>query len=64
MYLGLALLAVPVIAAICFLAYLSFCVFVVLKTNNTECLRDVAVAMRAYKVPLLSRTSQSQINEK
>lgn len=55
MYIGLALIAVAIIAALCFMAYLVFCRFVVNKTGNTEGLKDVATAMRAYKMPLRSR---------
>ena len=55
MFIGLALIAIAVIAALCFLAYLLLCRFVVNKTGTTEGLRDVAMAMRAYKVPLPSR---------
>ncbi|MGZ4576119.1 MAG: hypothetical protein ACXVX1_00010 [Mycobacterium sp.] len=50
--------AVPITAGLCFLAYLLFCVFVVLRTGSTEGLKDVAIANRAYKVPLLSRTGK------
>lgn len=59
MWLGLAAAAVPITAGLCFLAYLVFCVFVVLKTGGTEGLKDVAIAMRAYKVPLLSRSGKT-----
>lgn len=59
MWVGLGMAAVPVTAGICFLAYLLFCVFVVLKTGGTEGLKDVATAMRAYKPPLLSRTGKN-----
>ncbi|MGW5267762.1 hypothetical protein ACWEQ4_03860 [Rhodococcus sp. NPDC003994] len=58
MWLGLAAAAVPLTAGLCFLAYLLFMVFVVIKTGGTEGLRDVAAAMRAYRVPLLSRTGK------
>ncbi|BBY49898.1 hypothetical protein MARA_33660 [Mycolicibacterium arabiense] len=58
MWVGLAMAAVPVIAGLCFLAYLVFLAFVVLKTGSTEGLKDVATAMRAYRVPLLSRTGK------
>lgn len=55
MYIGVALVAVAAIAAVCFVAYLLFCRFVVNKTGSTDGLRDVATAMRAYKVPLPGR---------
>ncbi|MDQ1666843.1 MAG: hypothetical protein QOH75_2874 [Actinomycetota bacterium] len=55
MYFGLTVIAVAVIAAVCFVAYLLFCRFVVIKTGTTDGLRDVATAMRAYRVPLPSR---------
>jgi hypothetical protein len=58
MWLGLAMAAVPITAGLCFLAYLMLLVFVVVKTGSTEGLKDVATAMRAYKVPLLSRTGR------
>lgn len=58
MYVGLALVAVAVIAAACFVAYLLFCRFVVNKTGRTDGLRDVATAMRAYRVPLPSRSTR------
>ncbi|MDT5325775.1 MAG: hypothetical protein QOF25_2927 [Mycobacterium sp.] len=60
MYMGLVLvIAVPAIAGVCFLAHLGFCGFVVIKTGGTEGLRDVAIAMRAYKVPLLGRAGRN-----
>jgi hypothetical protein len=56
MWMGLALAAaVPIVAGLCFLAYVLLIAFVVVKTGSTEGLKDVAVAMRAYKVPLLNR---------
>lgn len=59
MLLTLALaLALPITAGVCYLAYLIFCAFVVIKTGSTEGLKDVATAMRAYRVPLLSRTGK------
>jgi hypothetical protein len=51
----LAAAAVPISAGFCFCAYLRFLRFVVVKTGSTAGLKDVAVAMRAYKVPLLNR---------
>jgi hypothetical protein len=59
MWLGLAVAAVPLTAGICFLAYLMFMAFVVVKTGGTEGLKDVATAMRAYRVPLLGRTGRN-----
>jgi len=58
MYIGLTVIAVAVIAALCFVAYLLFCRFVVNKTGTTDGLRDVATAMRAYRVPLPSRETR------
>jgi hypothetical protein len=58
--IGLAFVAVSVIAALCFVAYLLLCRFIVNKTGDTEGLKDVATAMRAYKVPLPSRRSRSE----
>lgn len=63
MWVALAMAAVPVTAGLCFLAYLLFCVFVILRTGGTEGLKDVATAMRAYKVPLLSRTAKRPTTE-
>lgn len=62
MYFGLALVAVAIIAALCFVAYLLFCRFVVNKTGTTEGLKDVATAMRAYRVPLPSRAGKKQVD--
>lgn len=56
MYIGVAMVAVAIIAALCFVAYLQLCRFVIKKTGKTEGLKDVAMAMRAYKVPLSSRS--------
>lgn len=56
MYLGLALVAVAIIAALCFVAYLLFLRFVINKTGTTDGLPDVAKAINAYKVPLVSRS--------
>jgi hypothetical protein len=58
MYFGLTVIAVAVIAAVCFVAYLLFCRFVVNKTGTTDGLRDVAMAMRAYRAPLPSRNTR------
>jgi hypothetical protein len=55
MYIGLAVVAVAVIAAGCFIAYLLFLRFVINKTGGTACLSDVAKAISAYKVPLPGR---------
>lgn len=63
MWVWLAFIAVPITAGLCFLAYLLFCGFVVTKTGGTEGLKDVATAMRAYKVPLLSRTNRKQTEQ-
>jgi hypothetical protein len=35
-------------ATFCFVAYLVFCAFVIVRTGSTAGLRDVAVAMRAF----------------
>lgn len=58
MYIGLTLIAVTIVAALCFVAYLVFLRFVVRETGTTEGLNDVATAMRAYKVPLPSRSGK------
>ena len=52
--IGLAVVLVAVVAAVCFLAYLVLCWMVVRKTGSTEGLRDVAKAMRAYRLPITS----------
>ena len=56
MYLGLAMITVAVIAALCFVSYLLFLRFVINKTGTTAGLSDVAKAMQAYKVPLVNRS--------
>ncbi|CAL8976284.1 hypothetical protein CELL_02271 [Cellulomonas sp. T2.31MG-18] len=56
MYLGWATVAIAVIAALCFLAYLLFLRFVINKTGETDGLKDVARAMDAYRVPLVTRS--------
>jgi hypothetical protein len=53
MYLGLAMVAVAVVAALCFVAYLLFLAFVIRRTGTTDGLSDVAKAIKAYRVPLL-----------
>ncbi len=58
MWVGLALMALPITAGLCFIAYLLFCSFIVRKTGSTAGLKDVAIAMRAYRVPLLGRTGK------
>jgi len=58
MYFGLAMVAVAVIAALCFVAYLLFLRFVINKTGTTDGLSDVAKAINAYRVPLLSRSKR------
>lgn len=60
MYVGIAMLGVAIIAALCFVAYLVFLRFVVKETGTTEGLKDVATAMRAYRVPLPSRSGKKQ----
>lgn len=54
MYLGLVVLGLAVVAALCFVAYLMFLRFVINKTGTTEGLPDVAKAISAYKIPLPS----------
>lgn len=56
MYFGLAMIAVAVIAALCFVAYLLFLRFVINKTGTTDGLPDVAKAIKAYGMPLSSRS--------
>lgn len=58
MYLGLVMVAVSIIAALCFVSYLLFLRFVIDKTGTTEGLKDVAKAMHAYRVPLVNRSSR------
>jgi hypothetical protein len=53
--IALTVTAVALMAFLCFAAYLLFLRFVINKTGNTECLRDVATAIRAYKVPIPTR---------
>ncbi len=45
----LSVLVTAVAGVVCFVAYLVFCAFVVVRTGNTAGLRDVAVAMRAFR---------------
>jgi len=49
---GLAALGCAALVAACFLADLGLIMFVMIFTKQTAGLRDVAVAMRAYHVPL------------
>lgn len=59
MIFGFAMIVVAGIAALCFVAYLVFLGFVINKTGTTDGLRDVAKAIRAYRVPLPSRGPQN-----
>jgi hypothetical protein len=52
--IGLALIIVGALAAACFVAYLLFLMFAIIKTGGTACMSDIAKAIRAYKVPLPS----------
>lgn len=52
MDIGFALMVVAGIGAFCFIALLLFMGFIVIRTGDTKGLRDVAVALRAYRVPL------------
>lgn len=64
MWVALALAAAaPIVAGLCFLAYLVFLGFVIIKTEGTDGLKDVAVATRAYKVPLLNRAIRRHIEK-
>lgn len=54
-YVGLVAIALAVVAALCFVAYLLFLRFVINKTGTTDGLPDVAKAISAYKVPLPTR---------
>jgi len=58
MLVGWAAIVCTGMAAICFLAYLTFLGFVIIKTGGTNGLSDVAKAIRAYKVPLLGRSER------
>jgi hypothetical protein len=40
------------LAAFCFIAYLLFLAFVIIKTGGTACMTDIAKAIKAYRVPL------------
>jgi hypothetical protein len=53
--MGWAVIGCAAIAGLCFLAYLMFLRFVIVRTGCTEGLSDVAKAIAAYKVPLPSR---------
>jgi hypothetical protein len=45
---AVALVLLGLSATFCFVAYLVFCAFVIVRTGSTAGLRDVAVAMRAF----------------
>jgi hypothetical protein len=53
-HVGWAVVAVAALAFLCFVAYLALIVFVIVRTGSTSGLRDVAAAMEAYRVPLVS----------
>ena len=55
MIFGWAIVGCAGIAAICFLAYLCLLWMTVVKTGTTDGLRDVATAMRAYRLPISGR---------
>ena len=59
-HMGLTLMVVAAIAGLCFVAYLLFLVFVILRTGSTDGLRDVATAMNAYKPPLVSWSKKAE----
>ena len=52
---GSAVIACAAISAVCFLLYLVFLWFVIVKTGGTNGLLDVAKAMNAYRVPIFRR---------
>lgn len=54
-HLRIAMIAIAGIAGACFVAYLLLLVFVIVRTGSTAGLRDVAAAISAYKMPLVSR---------
>lgn len=43
-----AVIAASAALVVCFFAYLAMCAFIVMRTNGTAGLRDLAVAMRAF----------------
>ena len=51
------------VSALCFLSYLAFLAYVIQKTRSTAGLRDVAVAIRAFKFPFRTDTAQQPSEE-
>jgi hypothetical protein len=50
--IGLALIILGAIAGLCFVVYLAFLTFAIVRTGGTECMSDIAKAIKAYHVPL------------
>jgi hypothetical protein len=50
--IGLALIFLGAIAGLCFVVYLLFLAFAINRTGGTECMSDIAKAIKAYRVPL------------
>jgi len=44
-------------SALCFVSYLAFLAYVIRKTGGTAGLRDVAVAIRAFKFPFRAESN-------
>ncbi len=57
--IGWAAVICAAIAATCFVAYLVFLAFVIVKTGGTQGMTDVAKAISAYRVPLPLRSGRS-----
>jgi hypothetical protein len=50
--IGWALIILGAIAGLCFIVYLLFLCFVIIRTGGTECMSDIAKAIKAYRMPL------------
>jgi hypothetical protein len=58
--IGLALIILGAIAGGCFIVYLLFLGFVIIRTGGTECMSDIAKAIKAYRVPLPTWRGQNR----
>ena len=57
----LSVVACASIAGVCFVSYLLFLRFVIVRTGSTDGLSDVAKAIAAYRVPLPTRGPRPRI---
>lgn len=49
-------------SALCFLSYLAFLAYVIRKTGDTEGLRDVAIAIRAFRFPFRAEKEPQRVS--